>query len=173
MIEIVNFSRISISFLNCFLNKFESRSGDTTLCDTVCQWLATGRSVSTGTPVSSTNKTDHHDITEILLKVTLNTINLQTIISLLSVVRLVLHVCTDCINEDFRSGTTCTQHTGPRGRLHLIPTLITFCGESWCQINLVLSYHVSSLHSTCVVFFNNLSANFALFHLTGINLCPI
>ena len=28
-----------------------------------------------GTPVSSTNKTDHHDITEILLKVALNTIN--------------------------------------------------------------------------------------------------
>ena len=30
---------------------------------------------SLGTPVSSTNKTDHHDITEILLKVALNTIN--------------------------------------------------------------------------------------------------
>ena len=28
-----------------------------------------------GTPVFSTNKTDHHDITEILLKVALNTIN--------------------------------------------------------------------------------------------------
>jgi hypothetical protein len=29
-----------------------------------------------GTPVSSTNKTDRHDITEILLKVTLNTLTL-------------------------------------------------------------------------------------------------
>ena len=28
-----------------------------------------------GTPVSFTNKTDHHDITEILLKVSLNSIN--------------------------------------------------------------------------------------------------
>ena len=28
-----------------------------------------------GTPVASTNKTDHHDITEILLKVALNTKN--------------------------------------------------------------------------------------------------
>jgi hypothetical protein len=28
-----------------------------------------------GTLVSSTNKTDHHDITEILLKVALNTLN--------------------------------------------------------------------------------------------------
>ena len=32
-----------------------------------------------GTPVSSTNKTDRHDITEILLKVALNTINLNII----------------------------------------------------------------------------------------------
>ena len=39
---------------------------DTTLCDQVCQWLS---------PVSSTNKTDRHDIIEILLKVALNTIN--------------------------------------------------------------------------------------------------
>jgi hypothetical protein len=30
---------------------------------------------SSGTPVSSTNKTDRHDIAEILLKVALNTIN--------------------------------------------------------------------------------------------------
>jgi hypothetical protein len=30
---------------------------------------------SAGTPVSSTNKTDHHDITEILLKVALKTIH--------------------------------------------------------------------------------------------------
>ena len=41
-----------------------------TLCDKVCQWL------ETGTPVSSTNKTDGHDIAEILLKVVLNTITL-------------------------------------------------------------------------------------------------
>jgi hypothetical protein len=41
----------------------------------VCQWLATGRWFSPNLPVSSSNKTDHHDITEILLKVALNTIN--------------------------------------------------------------------------------------------------
>jgi hypothetical protein len=46
---------------------------DTTLCDKVSQWLADGRWFSPGTPVSSTNKTDRHDITEILLKVTLST----------------------------------------------------------------------------------------------------
>jgi hypothetical protein len=37
-------------------------------------WLATGQWFSSGPPVSSTNKTDCHDIIEILLKVALNTI---------------------------------------------------------------------------------------------------
>jgi hypothetical protein len=36
--------------------------------------IATGRWFSPGTPVSSTNKTDCHDIAEVLLKVALNTI---------------------------------------------------------------------------------------------------
>ena len=40
----------------------------------VSQWLVTGRWFSLTTPISSTNKTDCHDITEILLKVVLNTI---------------------------------------------------------------------------------------------------
>ena len=44
------------------------------LCDKVCQWLAAGQWFSPGPPVSSINKTDCHDITEILLKVALNTI---------------------------------------------------------------------------------------------------
>ena len=55
---------------------------DTTLCDKVCQWLAAGRRFSLGTPDSSTNKTDCHDITETLLKVALNTITLILYISL-------------------------------------------------------------------------------------------
>ena len=40
------------------------------------QWLAKGRKISPGTSFSSTNKTDRHDIAEILLKVALNTITL-------------------------------------------------------------------------------------------------
>jgi hypothetical protein len=43
---------------------------DATLCDKVCQWLATGRWFSPGTPVSSTNKTYHLDATKILLRMT-------------------------------------------------------------------------------------------------------
>jgi hypothetical protein len=49
---------------------------DTTLCDKVYQLLATGRWFSPGTPVSSTNKTDRQDITEILSKVELDTTSL-------------------------------------------------------------------------------------------------
>jgi hypothetical protein len=41
----------------------------------VMKLVAAGRWFSQGTPLYSTNKTDNHDITEILLKVALNTIN--------------------------------------------------------------------------------------------------
>ena len=50
---------------------------DTTSCDKACQLLATGRWFS---PVSSTNKTDCHDIYDILLEVALSTIKLSQII---------------------------------------------------------------------------------------------
>jgi hypothetical protein len=49
---------------------------DITLCDKVCQLLAADRWFSRGTPISSTNKTDRHNIAEILLKVALKTITL-------------------------------------------------------------------------------------------------
>jgi hypothetical protein len=48
---------------------------NTTLCDEDRQLLAAGHWFSPGTLVSSTNRTDHHNIIEILLKVVLNTIN--------------------------------------------------------------------------------------------------
>jgi hypothetical protein len=43
---------------------------------------ATGQWFSPGPLVSSINKTDHHDITEILLKVALNTIKQTNILSI-------------------------------------------------------------------------------------------
>ena len=62
---------------NC---EFESRSWrdvlDTTLCDNVVSDLRQVGGFFPCIPVSSTNKTDRHDITEILLKVALNTITL-------------------------------------------------------------------------------------------------
>ena len=51
------------------------RTLDTTLCDKVCQWLTAGQ-FSPCTSVSSANKIDRHDIIEIFLKVTLNTISI-------------------------------------------------------------------------------------------------
>jgi hypothetical protein len=47
-----------------------------TLCDKACQqWLGIGQWFSPGTTVSTTNKTERHDITHILLKVVLNTLS--------------------------------------------------------------------------------------------------
>ena len=43
------------------------RATRTTLFDKVCQWLVTGRWFSPGPPVSSTNTTDRHNITGVLL----------------------------------------------------------------------------------------------------------
>jgi hypothetical protein len=65
---------------------------DTTLCDKVCQWF------SPGTPVSSTNKTDHRNITEILLKVAFNTITLTLTLQIL----FKLYLCT-CFKHKFDS----------------------------------------------------------------------
>jgi hypothetical protein len=57
----------SLSPLSCALEPSSWRGVLDTLCDQVCQWLATGRWFSQD---SSNNKTDRHHITEILLKVT-------------------------------------------------------------------------------------------------------
>ena len=64
------------NLLVCCKFKFQSWRGvfDTTIGDQVCQWLTSDLWFSLGTPVSSTKKTDWHDITEILLKVVLSTI---------------------------------------------------------------------------------------------------
>jgi hypothetical protein len=50
------------------------------LCDKVCQWLAASLWFSLDTPVSFINKTDCHDITAIVLKVALNTINIDPLV---------------------------------------------------------------------------------------------
>jgi hypothetical protein len=50
---------------------------------------------SSGVPVSSTNKTDRHDMTEILLKVALNTIN-QTKKKKINGLTLILKIIGQC-----------------------------------------------------------------------------
>jgi hypothetical protein len=73
--------------------EFEPRSWrgvlETRICDKVCYRLATGRWFSPDTLVSSINKTDYHEIAEILLKVALNTKNKSK--------PRAKHQCTGCI----------------------------------------------------------------------------
>jgi hypothetical protein len=58
---------------------------ETPLCDKVCQWF------SPATSVSSTIKTDRHDLTEKLLKVALNTITLT--LTICEAICLTNHLC--------------------------------------------------------------------------------
>ena len=58
----------------CAISAYHHYSCEFDLCNKVYQWLATCRWFSPGTPVSFTNKTDHHNIAEILWKVALSTI---------------------------------------------------------------------------------------------------
>jgi len=75
---------------------------DTTLCDKVCQWFATGQWVFLCAPVSSTNKTDRHDITEILLKVALCTITLTSL-------HFYIYICWLCMPIITTEVNTCIQ----------------------------------------------------------------
>jgi hypothetical protein len=58
------------------LHIFVNHIKHTTVCDKLCEWLATSRWCSPDTPVSFINKTDRHNRTEILLKLALNTTTL-------------------------------------------------------------------------------------------------
>jgi hypothetical protein len=69
---------------------------DAKLCDQVCQWVATCRWLS---PVSSINKTDRQDITEILLKVALNTITLTAPLTVKSDTRQLRHTYVDQLDH--------------------------------------------------------------------------
>ena len=74
-----NISPIIVIVINTHI---VSLNPDTTWCDKVCQWLAAGLWFSPGTLVFSTNKTDRHNITEILLKVALNTTTLTHMVDI-------------------------------------------------------------------------------------------
>ena len=90
------------------------RARCTTLCGKVCQWLATGRWFSPCIPVSSTNKTDLHDKTEILLEDKVNDTfpNRWLIPHFLIFTHLKILFC------DFLSSTNYENVTGPKLRKH-------------------------------------------------------
>jgi hypothetical protein len=71
---------VNIQLLYSIIRQSLYSDGIKALCDKLCEWVVTGRWFPPGAPVFSTNRTDRHKITEILLKETLNAIN-QTSLS--------------------------------------------------------------------------------------------
>ena len=76
----------------------------------VSQWLVTGRWFSLSTPISSTNKTDCHNITEILLKVVLNTIT--PLICMRLKQRVLIHLTYNIYYTYWAKATTCSLVVG-------------------------------------------------------------
>ena len=64
---------------------------------------------SPGTPVSSTNKTDSHDINEILLKVAVNTLTVTVYISF--AICMFQALAGSCAGHDCKEGHICTGKT--------------------------------------------------------------
>ena len=77
------------------------RARCTTLCDKVCQWLVTGQWFSLGPSVSSTNKTDCHDKTEITNKQKHNLLHfvLKLLIYIYIWFRYMLHIINGLIDR--------------------------------------------------------------------------
>ena len=105
----------------------------------VCYLLVTGRWFSQDTPVSSTNKTDRHDITELLLKVALNTITIKTTTQFFKIPRTTKYAAGREFSQDTPvSSTNKTDH-------HDITEIL------WSVIN--QPYHVALTH--CVQYMAN------------------
>ena len=71
MLQIINLDNVQVFYKHQGRGR-RGRDGmvvGSTISDKVCQLLATGRWFSPGPPASSTNITDHHDTTEILLNI--------------------------------------------------------------------------------------------------------
>jgi hypothetical protein len=69
-----------------------------------CQWVASDRRVSTGALATSNNKTQCHEIIEILFKVELNTDNISTYIHF---IRQTLNTCFYMSSLDWFKKTSC------------------------------------------------------------------
>ena len=111
---------------------------DTTLCDEVFQWLAAGRWFCPSTPVSFTNKTDIHDITEILLKVALSAITYPWMFNLRMFSPCNLIICTQCSDEQYLDCIclSWSQRNDFGKLLQFVSVVCGFCGT--CGWNLFI-----------------------------------
>ena len=115
--------------------------------------FATGRWFCPGTPVSSTNKTDRHGITEILLKVALNTIALILTLTLFKDI-LFFRFKIDWMYFDLENSAGCTKdylnfydsniaNMGPANLLgSYCGTYVNFTGPT--QRYLTLEFHTDA-----------------------------
>ena len=86
---------VPISIKDVCSNPVDGELCDTTLCDKVCQWPPTGSWFTPGTQVCHPSiKIDHHDKTEIFLKVVLSTNNKPIYVF----VYIVIHYCSVTVN---------------------------------------------------------------------------
>ena len=118
---------------------------DTTLCDKVCKWLAAGRWFSLGSPISSTNKTDHHDIIEILLQVALNTIAISSYCLWFKLVK---------IYCQFQTTKECTSELMPPFYLHWFLYIIKLSYIPHQYRYMLYTYH-NLRHQTKISYWNS------------------
>ena len=85
---------------------------------TFSQWLVAGWWLSLWNPVSSTNKTDRHDITEILLKVVLTTITLTPSQSSSIYISFQIHIFQD-VDNNFSYWQSFALHTIVREKTNM------------------------------------------------------
>jgi len=114
--------------MNLFKNIQIQRAFHLQITILVCQWVPVGRWFSPGIPVSSTYKTDRHDITQILLKVALSVV----ITSSLTLKNL------ENMNE------LSTQHKKIGNKNHLCTNMII---EIWWRLSLQQYWEINMIHT--------------------------
>jgi hypothetical protein len=117
----------------------------------------TGRWFSLGTPISSTNKTDRHDIAEILLKVALYTINqTKPTFHLSQVTDKLYHIC--CIEytspwTGFEFTTLMVIGTDCTGSKYMTHLHMLLCMINYIELRTCLSIYRRNLLITCYLLY--------------------
>ena len=122
---------------------------DTTLCDNVCQWLAASQWFTLGTPVSSTNKTDLHDIHIVESDVKHHNYNSNTVYVLCMYyvcIMLIMYVAHQgCVVTIIRDQTTelLIMYVAHQGcvvtiiRDQTTELLIMYVAHQWCVVTII------------------------------------